>query len=193
MLVDTRHTETVRRAFDLFEAGDVDALVALYHPQVSIRGAGVLPSRPASVQGVDNARTYLRGLVADGMNFAVEELELMEVDGDVLVGGRVAAPANALMRWRFDFEDDLIRRVQPLAEIGWAQIGGREFKTAEVAGAPQGGTVALRLGDGRSLSVPIDRELVGHATPRSPVLVYFDGEVVVGWYLPADGRGMILR
>lgn len=192
MLVDTRHMDTVRRAFDLFEAGDVDALVGLYHPRVKIRAAGALPSPPASLEGVERARTYLRGLVAEGMNCAVEELELMEVEGDVLVGGRMAAPANVLMRWRFDFEDDLISRVEPLVEVGWAPIGAREFKTAEVAGAPEGRTVTLRLGDGRSLSVPIDRELVDRAPPHSPVLVYFDGEVVAGWYLPADGRGMIL-
>jgi ketosteroid isomerase-like protein len=193
LLVDTRHTETVRRAFDLFEAGDVDALVGLYHPQVRLRFVGVLQAPALSVHGVESARTYLRGLVAEGVNCAVEELELTEVDGDVLVGGRATAPANALMRWRFDFEDDLIRRVEPLVELGWAPIGSRDFESGEVAGEPEGGNVLLRLGDGRFFSVPIAPELVTRVRQRSPVLVYFDGRMVAGWYLPGERRGMILR
>jgi hypothetical protein len=193
VLVETRHMETVRRAFDLFEAGDVDGVVALYHPQVRMRGASALPSPPVSVQGVERARTYLRGLVADGLNPAVEELELSEVDGHVLVGGRLVAPANVLMRWRFDFEDDLISRVETLVEIGWAPIGGNRFELAEVAGTPKDGTVELQLSDGRAISAPIDRDLMDRVAPNSPVLVYFDGDELAGWYLPHNQHGMVLR
>jgi len=193
VLVRARHTETVRKAFDLFEAGEVDALVTLYHPQVEIRVAGVLRPPATAYFGAESARSYLHELVAEGMNCGVEGLELVEVGERVVAAGRMAAPANVLMRWNFDFEDDLISRVEPLEEAGWAQMGARKFSIAQVAEAPVHGTVALRLGDGRSLSVPIDRDLVTRATPRSPVLVYFDGGRLVGWYLPDDQRGMVLR
>ena len=190
MLVQTDHTQTVRRAFKLFETGSVDALVELYHPQVELNVVGVLAPPAASYRGVESVRAYLQGLVDGGMNVPVEDLELVEADRSVVAAGRISAPANVLMRWTFDFDGDLISRVTS-SEERWAPLNGREFAIARVADAPAGGKVVVRLADGRSLSLPVDSVLAPFATPSAPVLVFFDGDEPAGWYLPEAQRGMV--
>lgn len=130
MLVQTDHTQTVRRAFDLFEA-------------------------------------------------------------NVVAAGRISEPGNVLMRWTFEFEGDLISRITP-SEERWAPLNGREFTIAQVAGAPAGGEVVVRIAYGRSLSLPVDSALAPFATPSSPVLVFFEQGEPAGWYLPDAQRGMVL-
>lgn len=191
MLLRTDHTQTVRRAFELFEAGSVDALVELYHAQVELNVVGVLAPPAASYRGVERARAYLQGLVDAGMNVPVEDLELIEVDGSVVAAGRISEPANVLMRWTFEFEDDLISRITP-SEERWAPLNGREFTIARVARAPAAGRVVVLLADGRSLSLPVDSALAAFATPSSPVLVFFEQDEPAGWYLPEAQRGMVL-
>ena len=192
MLVHTRHVDTVRRAFHLFETGEVDPLVMLYHPQVEILDVGALGTPVASYVGVERARTYLRGLVEDGLNCVVDELELVEVDGNVLAAGRITEPTTTLMRWRFDFEGDLIKRVEPLDPVEWAQLDDRGFMLAQVLAEPERGTVQLRLSDGRAVAAPIAEELVACTARRSPVFAFFDGQELTGWYLPDHQRGMVL-
>jgi len=192
MLVGTRHTKIVRRAFDLFEAGQVGNLVALYHPDVEIRVTGVLHPPAQTYAGVECVRGYLQGLVDEGKNCRVEGLELVEIGHDVLAQGWMAAPANLDMRWHFDFEGDLIARVIPL-EGDWAVLGGRGFAVGQVAAAPGSGRVELRLSDGRSLIAPIAGALEPRVAVHDPVLAYFDGHRLAGWYLPDRQLGMDLR
>lgn len=191
MLVQTDHTQTVRRAFELYEAGSVDALVELYHAQVELNVAGVLGQSAATYRGVESARTYLQDLVDGGMNVPVEDLELIEVDGSVLAAGRIPEPANLLMRWTFDFEGDRIHRITP-SEEHWAPLNGREFTVARALEAPAGDRVVVLLADGRSLSLPVDSALARFVTPSSPVLVFFEQGEPAGWYLPEAHRGMVL-
>ena len=56
MLVGTRRTEIVRRAFGLFEAGEIDALMALYHPRVELRVTGALRPPAETHVGIESAR-----------------------------------------------------------------------------------------------------------------------------------------
>ncbi len=191
MLVGAQHTETVRRAIDFFQEGNVDALVALYHPDVEVVEAGAVRPPAHTYVGVENARDYVQELVDKGANVRVEDVELVDLDDTVIVHLRVPV-ANMAMRWRFDFEGDLIARVVPL-EAGWAALGGHPYTLAEVVEPPASGSVALRLSDGRSLAAPIAIELEPLAPVQEPVLVYFEGDELAGWYLPDHQRGMDLR
>ena len=192
MLVGTRRTEIVRRAFGLFEAGEIEALVALYHPRVEIRVTGALRPPADTHVGIESARAYLQAVVDDGRNCRVDDLELMELGDSVIAHGWMAAPANLSMRWQFEFDDGLIARVVPLAG-DWAVLGGRGFTLGQVAGRPAGGRVELRLSDGRSLLAPIAAGLEPWAAVHEPVLAYFDGGRLAGWYLPDHQQGMDLR
>ena len=192
MLVRTRRTEIVRRAFGLFEAGEIDELVALYHPRVEVRVTGVLRPPARTHVGVERARAYLQAVVDDGRNCAVDDLELMELGDSVIASGTMGEPANLSMRWEFDFEDGLITRVVPL-EADWAVLGGRGFTPGQVAEAPGSGRVELCLSDGRSLSAPIAAGMEPYAALHEPVLAYFDQGRLAGWYLPQHQQGMDLR
>ena len=192
MLVRTRHTEIVRWAFDLFEAGDVDALTALYHPLVELRVAGVLRPPGEVHSGIEQARAWLEKAVEDGMNVRVDDLELEEVGGRVIARGRIAGPGDISMHWHFDFADDLIVRITPL-EAGWAVLDHRGFTLGQVARSPGSGAVTLRFRDGRSLTTPIAAELESRVAVEEPVMAYFDGDNLAGWYLPDLQRGMDLR
>jgi ketosteroid isomerase-like protein len=191
MLVSSRHAKIVRRAFDLFEAGDVEGLLALYHPDVEVGDAGSVRPPAHTYVGIERVREYLREIVAEGANVRVEDLELIEADGRVIVNGRVPA-ADIAMRWRFDFEDDLIARVVPL-EADWAVLGGRDFTLGQVVERSGSGRVELRFSDGRSLIAPIAAALEPWAAVQEPVLAYFDGDRLAGWYLPDHQLGMDLR
>jgi ketosteroid isomerase-like protein len=191
MLVSSRHAKIVRRAFDLFEAGDVEGLLALYHPDVEVGDAGSVRPPAHTYVGIERVREYLREIVAEGANVRVEDLELIEADGRVIVNGRVPA-ADIAMRWRFDFEDDLIARVVPLEADG-AVLGGRDFTLGQVVERSGSGRVELRFSDGRSLIAPIAAALEPWAAVQEPVLAYFDGDRLAGWYLPDHQLGMDLR
>ena len=192
MLVRTRHTEIVRRAFGLFEAGDVEALVALYHPRIEMHVTGSLGPPAQTYSGVDSARGYLQGVVDQGMNCRVQDLELLEFGNRVLVRGRMVTPVDLRMHWHFDFEDGLIARVIPL-EGNWAVLDDRGFTLGQVARAPVSGTVTLLLSDGRSLVAPVTAELAPRVMVHEPVMAYFDGDALAGWYLPNLQQGMDLR
>lgn len=192
MLVRTRHTEIVRRAFGLFEAGDVDALTALYHPHVELRVAGALRPPGEVHSGIERARAWLEQAVEDGMNVHVDDLELEQVGDRVIVRGRIAGPEEISMHWHFDFADDLIVRITPL-EAGWAVLDDRGFTLGRVAEAAGSGTVVLRLRDGRSLATPIAAELESRVAVEEPVMAFFDGDTLTGWYMPKLQRGMDLR
>ena len=179
-------------AFARYREGDVDSVVALYHPRIELRALSLMGRPPESLRGTASVRAFLRDRVAQGMNPEVEGLEVVEVDGRVLAAGRLAPPASIRMHWTFEFEDELIRRIQVREDAGWAAMGDREFVLAQVADTPARGTVPLRLGEGRSLSAPIDDDLVDLAVPQAPVLVYFDQDGLAGWYLPDHQRGMVL-
>jgi ketosteroid isomerase-like protein len=192
VLVRARYTETVRRAFSLFEAGEVEALLALYHPRIEMRVSGVLRPPAQVYAGLDRARDYLEGAIADGVNRRVEDLRLAEAGERVAVQGRLAAPDDAALRWHFDFEDGLIARIASL-EADWAILGGRVFTPGHVADAPRSGSVLLDLADGRSLEAPIAGRLEAGVGPGEPVMAYFEGKRLAGWYLPGPRRGMDLR
>jgi ketosteroid isomerase-like protein len=192
VLVRTRHTEIVRKAFGLFEAGKVDALMALYHPRAEVRVTGALQPPARTYAGIEPVRSYLREVVVNGRNCRVDDLELLEMGDTVIASGRMAEPAHLEMRWQFDFEDDLIARVIPL-EGDWAVLGGREFIPGQVGAEPLAGRVELRLGDGRSLLAPIAPVLEHCAGVHDPVLAYFDEGRLSGWYLPERRLGMDLR
>ena len=193
MLVRTRRTDTVRRAFAHYWEGDVDAVVALYHQGIELWTPGLMGRPATSVAGVAALRAYLGGLVADGMNHGVDGLEVVEFEGRVLASGRLAAPAGNDLHWTFEFADDRIRRIRLREEIGWAALGDREFALAQVADVPTGGAVTLRLGDGRALTAPVDADLAELVAPQTPALVYFDADGLAGWYLPDHQRGVALR
>jgi ketosteroid isomerase-like protein len=192
VLVRARHTEIVRRAFDLFEAGEIEALVALYHPRIEIHVTGALGPPAQAYSGLDSARGYLQSVVDQGMNCKVEDLELLEFGDRVVVRGRMVTPVDLAMRWHFDFQGDLIARVVPL-EGNWAVLDDREFTLGQVAETPRSGTVTLRLSDGRSLAAPIAADLESCARVTEPVMAYFDEGRLTGWYLPDLQRGMDLR
>lgn len=166
--------------------------MALYHPRVELRVTGTLRPRAQTHVGIDSARAYLQAVVDDGRNCRVDDLELLELGDSVIARGWMAAPANATMRWQFEFDDDLIARVVPLAG-DWAVLGGRGFTIGQVAGRAARGHVELSLSDGRSLLVPITAGLEPLAAVHEPVLAYFDGGRLAGWYLPDHQQGMDLR
>ena len=170
MLVHTRQTDTVRRAFEAYWAGDIDAVVALYHSDVELRAPGLMDRPPQTFAGAPAVRAYLDEMVATGMNTQTLDLELVEVEGRVVVAGLLPPPLDTRMHWTFEFAEGLIRRIRVRVEDGWAVMGGRE-----------------------SVSAPIHEELVDRATPQAPVLVYFDRDGLAGWYLPEHQRGMVLR
>jgi ketosteroid isomerase-like protein len=193
VLLRTRQTDTVRRAFELYWAGDIDGVVAVYHPDVELRAPGLLDRPPQTFAGIPAVRAFLDEMVATGMNTRALDLELVEVEGRVVAAGLLSTPAGVRMHWTYEFCEDLIRRIRVRVEDGWAAMGGREFALGRVDHVPAGGVVALRLGNGESVSAPIDDELVDRATPQAPVLVYFDREGLAGWYLPEHQRGMVVR
>ncbi len=117
---------------------------------------------------------------------------MLEFGDRVVVRGRMVTPVDLVMRWHFDFEDGLIARVTPL-EGHWAVLDGQEFTPGRLTEPPEAGTVILRLSDGRSLAVPISAELSPRVAPHEPVMAFFDGDTLIGWYLPDLQRGMDLR
>jgi ketosteroid isomerase-like protein len=109
--------ETVRRAFALAQARDLDALLEVHHPRVEI--VGTYEFTPVNTYyGHDGVRRWLADIDAGFDDFGWELEDIREVDDGVLVSGTVAARAKdgevrtATRAWVFRFEDDRIRSVR---------------------------------------------------------------------------------
>lgn len=79
------NVEIVRRSYDAWNRGDLDALLALMHPNVRIDyTAGVFPGMDDAYEGHEGARKYWRDLLGPWRSLDIE-VEKLEGSGNKVV------------------------------------------------------------------------------------------------------------
>ena len=76
--------ELARRAFDAFDAGDLDALVALCHPEFELRTSGVYPGLKPVYRGPQGLREFWRDWAELWEELVLEVEDLQAEDDRVL-------------------------------------------------------------------------------------------------------------
>jgi ketosteroid isomerase-like protein len=87
---DTEAVALVRRAFDLYEAGEFDALFALAHPEVEVDPVFV----PQVYRGVPAVRSLFENEGDPRRRWTATDLEFHDVQGMAVVTGRLHALAS---------------------------------------------------------------------------------------------------
>ncbi|WP_179476297.1 nuclear transport factor 2 family protein [Mycolicibacterium vinylchloridicum] len=76
--------KVVSHLFESLAAGDIDAMVANFHPDIVVKEADNLPFGGLH-QGVKAFREDLLGGIAAGADLVVSDREMMDTGGDVVV------------------------------------------------------------------------------------------------------------
>jgi len=82
--------ETIRRAYDLWNSGQVDDWLELFHPEIEFRPSGAMPGLQPVYRGRDGIRRLMHELTEALEEFHAEPKELVEEDGFVGVVLRLA-------------------------------------------------------------------------------------------------------
>ncbi len=177
--------------------------IALYHPEVhmsssvigiTVRTHGRDELRRAIVEAMSDNRRYRYlniEVVVDEREKAVLRTTLLALQGD---NPLVAVPAE----WKIGLRDGLISEFHvaeppPEHQPNWAPLGSTYSHGGEIL-APEGHEQLLaRLYDGRPVELPAPAELDDEWEVGDPLMVFFEDEAVVGWYLPHTQLGVDLR
>ena len=209
MPVLERNSELVLQAFALFERGDIDGLLDLYHPDVVMHASGVLMDRGVYRGRADLGRALER-LHASGASREIVEFEAHDSGELVVAHGVVCRPERTTAAWVVAVMDGQIRLIEGYlsASEAWqrAEAGAGEpghWRGFEGAEAANGVVVArfvdqdvlvLRLDNGRRFEAKLPPASGSRWIVGSAVTVYLDGEgELVGWYVTERGVGVDLR
>jgi ketosteroid isomerase-like protein len=129
--VSEENVELIRRLNALFNAGDYEAMTALFAPDAEILDHTPLPDMPSSVRGHDEMRSLLQAWTSGFSGFTAEMVGAEDL-GDFVVGST---------RWRFVAAGTGIETTWTGAEawevrdgrVAWGQVGFRDRAAAEAA------------------------------------------------------------
>jgi hypothetical protein len=177
--------------------------MALYHPEVHMTScvAGVT----VRVQGRDELRRVTNELMSDNRRYQNLNTEVVVDEGDravlrtTLVTLQGDRPLVALpIEWKIELRDGVISESHVAAlpsedHPNWAPLGSTLSLGGEILARWGDKQVLARLYDGRPLELPAPEELDDEWDVGDQVMVFFDNEAVVGWYLPEKQLGVDLR
>jgi ketosteroid isomerase-like protein len=118
------NVETVRRSFDTFSRRDVDAFLALWHPDGEWYPA--ISSQVGATRhcGHDELREFVEDYYATWAELELMADEIIEVGARVLVLGRVRARGvgsgvelDQACAWIVEFRDDKLMRVRAYLDL----------------------------------------------------------------------------
>ena len=183
--------------------GLLDERMALYHPEVDMTSfvAGVT----VRVHGKDELRRVTVELLSDNRRYQNLNTEVVVDEGDravlrtTLVMLQDDRPLVALpIEWRIELRDGLISESHVVALLpedqpNWAPLGSTLSFGGEILARWGDEQILVRLYDGRPLELPAPEQLDDKWDVGDQLMVFFDGEAVVGWYLPDRQLGLDLR
>jgi hypothetical protein len=176
--------------------------IELYHPQVHMTSS--LTEVTVRVHGRDELRRVTAELMSDNLRYRNLNTEVVVDEGNravlrttllVLQGDRplVALP----LEWRIRLRDGLISESHiappPEDQRNWAPLGSTLALGGEILARWGDEQFLARLYDGRPLELPAPEELDDAWEVGDPLMVFFENEAVLGWYLPDKQLGLDLR
>jgi hypothetical protein len=185
------------------DQGLLEERIALYHPEVHMTSS--LAGITVRVHGRDELRRVTDELMSDNRRYRNLNTEVVVDEGDravlrttllVLQGDRplVAIP----LEWKVRLRDGLIAEshivpAPPEDQPNWAPLGSTLTLGGEILARWGDDRLLARLYDGRPMELPAPEELDDEWDVGDQLMVFFENEVVVGWYLPDKQRGVDLR
>jgi len=82
--MSTESVELIRRGYEAFNRGDLDAAVATFDPEIEWVGPQILPDAPSAYRGHDGVRTFWAAWAEVFEQFWVEIEEMIDA-GDQIV------------------------------------------------------------------------------------------------------------
>ena len=182
--------------------GLLDECLGHYHPNVhmtsslktvTVRTHGRVQLRRAFVEAMNDNRRYRHlntEVVVDEGDRAALRTTLVVLQGDRPL---VAVPVE----WKIRLRDGLISEshgsAPPAVEHPiWAPLGSTLSHAGEILGRWGDGQFLARLYDGRPIELPAPDEL-DEWEVGDELMVFFEDEAVVGWYLPDKQHGFDMR
>ncbi len=111
------NVELVQRGYALFNAGDIDAWLALFHGDIELKVSGVFPGFDPLYRGHDGLRRFCETLLEAWESFRADPVEVVdrgEYVGVVLALGAKGAGSGAEVDVKFNhafrFREGLIDR-----------------------------------------------------------------------------------
>ncbi len=178
----------------------LDECIALYHPDVhmtsslngiTVRTHGRAELRSAILEAMGDRRRYRHlntVVVVDEGDRAILRTTLLMLQGDRPL---VAVPVE----WKIKLRDGLIAESHgaegPPEDLpNWAPLGSTYSLGAEILAGWGDGLLLARLYDGRPVELSAPAEVDDRWEVGDPLMVFFEHEVVVGWYLPDKQFGV---
>jgi hypothetical protein len=177
--------------------------IALYHPEVHMTSS--LAGITVRIHGRDELRRVTDELMSDNRRYRNLNTEVVVDEGDravlrttllVLQGDRplIAAP----LEWKIGLRDGLISESHITAapsenQPNWAPLGSTLSLGGEILARWGDEQLLARLYDGRPIELPAPEELDDEWDVGDQIMVFFESEAVVGWYLPDKQLGVDLR
>jgi hypothetical protein len=185
------------------DQGLLDERMALYHPEVHMTSfvAGVT----VRVHGRDELRRVTDELMSDNRRYQNLNTEVVVDEGDrallrtTLVMLQDDRPLVAVpLEWKIELRDGLISESHLVApppedQPNWAPLGSTLSFGGEILARWSDKQLLVRLYDGRPIELPAPEELEGEWDVGDQVMVFFENEAVVGWYLPDKQLGVDMR
>jgi hypothetical protein len=185
------------------DQGRIAEWVALYHPEIHMTTS--LTGITVRTHGRDELRRVIVEAMSDDRRYRHLNPEVVVDEDDralllttllVLQGDRplVAFP----LEWKVGVRDGLISESHgaappPQVHPNWAPLGSTLSLGGEILARWGDGQLLARLYDGRPIELPAPEELDGEWEVGDPLMVFFENNAVVGWYLPDKQRGVDLR
>lgn len=177
--------------------------IALYHPEVHMTSASI--GITVRTHGRDELRRALSEAMSDNRRYRHLNTEVVVDEGDravlrttvlVLQGDRplIATPVD----WKIRLRDGLISESHgaappPRDQPHWAPLGSTLSLGGEILARWGDEQLLARLYDGRPVELPAPADLDAQWEVGDPLMVFFENEAVVGWYLPDRQRGVDMR
>ena len=79
------NVDVVRRGYEAFNRGDLDAATEGFHPEIEWSGPGVLPERREVYCGIEGVRRFWGTWQAEFEDFTVEVEEVIDAGDQVIV------------------------------------------------------------------------------------------------------------
>jgi hypothetical protein len=181
----------------------LDERIALYHPEVHMTScvAGIT----VRIHGRDELHRVTAELMSDNRRYRNLNTEVLVDEGDravlrtTLLALQDERPLlTAPLEWKVALRDGLISEshlaaTPPEDQHNWAPLGSTLSHGGEILARWDDGQLLARLYDGRSIELPAPEELDHGWEVGDPIMVFFEKEDVVGWYLPDTQLGLDLR
>jgi SnoaL-like domain len=198
-----RSSVLLERAGAERDRGRIAEWVALYHPEIhmttslsgiTVRTHGRGELRRVIVEAMSDNRRYRHlnpEVIVDEDDQAVLRTTLLVLQGDrPLVGFP--------LEWTVGVRDGLISESHgaappPADQPNWAPLGSTLSLGGEILARWGDEQLLARLYDGRPIELPAPEELDDQWDVGDPLMVFFENEAVVGWYLPEKQLGVDLR